>query len=675
MIHQQFNNVLLWTSSLRSYGSASIIPDSSYRPNIQRRDASAVRGQATQVISSAEASPGPPPPRIGTFDRDNDAGQTINKGKDGLKKPASDSDEDASRKVRRELDKELLYLQDPLKLAENTVRLLRNNDDEKALELVRMASKRASCIVSWNHVIDYELSKSRVSKALKTYNEMKKRAQQPDAHTYTILLRGLAWNPDPEQSLPHALKIYYSMFADNCPVKPNVIHTNAILKVCALAKDLDAMWGVAAKLPTRGPGASNNLTFTIILNAIRQVAWQNDKVLTDEAWEQKSLRRQRAIMQGRKLWEEIIPRWRAGDVWIDEELVCAMGRLLLVGSARRDYDDVLSLVEQVMAVPRQMPSLPEPKGPGSAAPAEDQIAIASQPVQTEEPSISDEVEDEIHPSENNVEGSVPQLDHSETEGGPLLTLEPALTHVFRSESQQIPKAVSVARPGRNTLSLLLSACTTLRAISAAQSYWGILTDPSGPYNIQPDAENYHGYLRLLRVQRASKLAADLVQDMHSGELKEMNMLRPKTFRIALSSCTRNKLNPNAIVHAGRVVDIMCKRLKPLDVRALDMYVDTISAVAAYDFRAAVAAIRTSLATAIRLLKNWVNFSAQEVGERARDEIMELVQKVYGVCDRTMDLAGDRLEARDRRDLAAMRSSFRVWLKKLKGKEEEEEEEV
>ncbi|KAI4144395.1 MAG: hypothetical protein L6R39_004203, partial [Caloplaca ligustica] len=143
------------------------------------------------------------------------------------------------------------------------------------------------------------------------------------------------------------------MFADNCPVKPNIIHTNTVLKVCALAKDMDALWGIAAKLPTRGPGASNNLTFTIILNAIRNIAWHNDKDLPDETLEEKGLRRQRAVMQGRRMWEEIIPRWRAGDMWIDEELVCAMGRLLLLGSTEKDYRDVLALADQVMAIPRQ----------------------------------------------------------------------------------------------------------------------------------------------------------------------------------------------------------------------------------------------------------------------------------------------------------------------------------
>ncbi len=70
------------------------------------------------------------------------------------------------------LEKELVWLQDPLKLAENTVSLLKDNKSEKAIEIVRMASKNVSCSVSWNHLIDYEMSKGSVHKAIKIYNEV-----------------------------------------------------------------------------------------------------------------------------------------------------------------------------------------------------------------------------------------------------------------------------------------------------------------------------------------------------------------------------------------------------------------------------------------------------------------------------------------------------------------------
>ena len=73
---------------------------------------------------------------------------------------------------RTELEQELRYLRDPLKLAENTVSLLRQDDHKKALELVRIASRTMACTVSWNHIIDYDMGRGKVSAAIKTYNEV-----------------------------------------------------------------------------------------------------------------------------------------------------------------------------------------------------------------------------------------------------------------------------------------------------------------------------------------------------------------------------------------------------------------------------------------------------------------------------------------------------------------------
>ncbi len=66
---------------------------------------------------------------------------------------------------------EVRWLKDPVKLANHTVKLLHGDDFEKALEIVRLASKNVECTVSWNHLIDYEMSKARVTNAVKLYNE------------------------------------------------------------------------------------------------------------------------------------------------------------------------------------------------------------------------------------------------------------------------------------------------------------------------------------------------------------------------------------------------------------------------------------------------------------------------------------------------------------------------
>jgi hypothetical protein len=70
------------------------------------------------------------------------------------------------------MTKQLKYLKDPLKLAEHVRKILRDDDFESALALVRAASKDTQCIVSWNHLIDWQLSRQKMNGAIKTYNEV-----------------------------------------------------------------------------------------------------------------------------------------------------------------------------------------------------------------------------------------------------------------------------------------------------------------------------------------------------------------------------------------------------------------------------------------------------------------------------------------------------------------------
>ena len=67
---------------------------------------------------------------------------------------------------------ELRWLKDPVALADHTVKLLRENESLKALKIVRLASRDVECTVSWNHLIDYEMSQARVNQAIKLYNEV-----------------------------------------------------------------------------------------------------------------------------------------------------------------------------------------------------------------------------------------------------------------------------------------------------------------------------------------------------------------------------------------------------------------------------------------------------------------------------------------------------------------------
>ena len=81
-----------------------------------------------------------------------------------------------------EIKRELEYLKDPLKIADEVRRRLRNlngnipdeakNQLNRIKQLVRAASKELECVVSWNHIINHEFLQRRPNAALKAFNEV-----------------------------------------------------------------------------------------------------------------------------------------------------------------------------------------------------------------------------------------------------------------------------------------------------------------------------------------------------------------------------------------------------------------------------------------------------------------------------------------------------------------------
>lgn len=52
------------------------------------------------------------------------------------------------------------------------MRLLKRDQHQKALAIVRVASRDVECTVSWNHLVDYEMGNGRVASGSKLYNEV-----------------------------------------------------------------------------------------------------------------------------------------------------------------------------------------------------------------------------------------------------------------------------------------------------------------------------------------------------------------------------------------------------------------------------------------------------------------------------------------------------------------------
>jgi len=80
----------------------------------------------------------------------------------------------SSDQKEAQIRRELQFLPDPLQLAGRVKAALKKGDEEKAVLLTQKASKMMSCTVSWNHLIDYQMSKGHVVPAMKTYNDVRR---------------------------------------------------------------------------------------------------------------------------------------------------------------------------------------------------------------------------------------------------------------------------------------------------------------------------------------------------------------------------------------------------------------------------------------------------------------------------------------------------------------------
>ena len=372
---------------------------------------------------------------------------------------------------------------------------------------------------------------------------MKKRAQFPDSHTYLLLLRGFAENPELPNSMGNALAVYHSMSATGSRVSPTIIHGNAMLKVCARANNMDALRGVLSRLPESGKGAPDVLTYTTVLNALRMDRYNiPDETVSEEEYAQN---REEAVYEGRRLWEDVIARWRNGNLLIDSDLVCAMGRLLLSGVRPTSWDDVLSLIEQTMNIPRLAPRMgTEERKSSHLAP---RLMAPHIPAGLKE-AVYLKHRGTAHSAEPHV-------------GGEFDTIE----DIQDDYNNQGPPSLTSVQPDSNTLSLVVEACLKMAAKQLADKYWTLMTKR---LNVIPDLDNIHMYLRCLRQYRSSSRAAELL----STELARPDT-KPtaKTFRIAMGTCERDSLNPNVMTNANLIMGLMEKHLDKYDPLTATIY--------------------------------------------------------------------------------------------------------
>jgi pentatricopeptide repeat protein len=453
-------------------------------------------------------------------------------------------------KLEIQAQKEAVFLVDPLRLANTVLDNLREDNYEKAKALV-IASDRYGAtlgrpagsvnnVVSWNHLMDYLMAKHQPKDALHLLQDMKKRGHSPDAYTYTILLRGLAENHAQmgDKAAVTAVKLYNGMFAPNSDVKTSTLITNAALTVCAKSGDMDALWSIAGRMPQTRRGSADHWTYTTVLNAMQSDlrAKMSEAGSGEEYNRLREISIEKTMNDARMLWREVIAKWRSADVVIDEKLVSAMGRLLLTSKRKQDALDVFELVRQVMGVHVHHQSLEETRR-----------SLQEHNATSEEADEGDSLSDEARSTPEERQNGTGQFKTFDL----VNAQDTALSQVYETDAKQ----PLYAKPGNNVLSLVLEAAADLLKAHIGKAYWELLTDPAGQYQIEPDTQNCLAYMRLLRASRSARSALDMLQRDWTGPAADF-LRRRGTYVVAMSTCVRNRLNPEIFTIASRMLDIM-----------------------------------------------------------------------------------------------------------------------
>ncbi|TLS23259.1 uncharacterized protein PpBr36_05986 [Pyricularia pennisetigena] len=371
---------------------------------------------SSQAVNSAVTS-SPRPQDITRAIKNSPNTDSFGERKEDLNRKLPDS-KSLDYAVRRHLE---FLGDDRFKIARHVLSTLQRDAFDEALHLVRKISRAdRDYMVSWNHLISHLFQKQRLNAAIKLYNEAKKRGQTPTAQTYTIIFDGCAASEHPKQAVGEAIKLYHTLLRSE-RLQPNTKHLNAVLKVCSRAGDQEALFSILQT--AEGNRKADNLTYTTILNSIRVRTAPSARkpelkgLKKDEREDTRRMEIVVSIQRAKAIWEEIVRLWRSGKLILDEELVCAMGRILKTGD-REANSEILALIEQAMNIPRlDKAPLPAPQQP--------------------------------------------------TEGkSAVVTTRPV-------------SGMGFATPGRNTLSLVLESLGTTRQTSLAVRYWDIFVQEHG----------------------------------------------------------------------------------------------------------------------------------------------------------------------------------------------------
>lgn len=375
--------------------------------------------------------------------------------------------------------------------------------------------------------------------------QMKKRAQLPNAQTYTIIFRGCAESKHPLLAVSEAFKIYNAMLASS-RLKPNQIHLNAMLELCARAQDIETMFTVLRS--ANGQRTPNNLTYTIILNALRYQRSNQINPNEDEKEQKAAVHASIAttISRSKLVWDEVITRWGKSEIIMDEELLCAMGRVLLLGGAA-ETDSVLAMVGEVLGITRLRDGEPGLISPDTQTKA--QSRTLSQSKRPAKPKRIDTVE---------------QFEEFD-KGDDFDSTQPKDTgHAHPASNSTVPaEPTAMAKmAGNNTLSLIMRALVQAKRTKLAARYWDYFLQT---FNIVPDRRNYRDYIDCLSTGAASGKAARVLVSM-PNTIADGNL-----YRRGILLCQWDAFNEKAFENATLIHNAMVRKLRVPDPRCMKLY--------------------------------------------------------------------------------------------------------
>ncbi|PYI22051.1 hypothetical protein BO99DRAFT_420372 [Aspergillus violaceofuscus CBS 115571] len=477
------------------------------------------------------------------------------------------------RHTKKQVEMELKWLPDPKRLAERVGRLLQAREIIMAAALVRAAQKEGrECMVAWNYIFEYCMKQGATMAAYKFYTDMKKRGRRPNSHTYTIMMNGFSvYNPrEKAKNVDAAMRVYRSI-EENPDVERDIIHSNAMLKVCWLQEDMDTLWRVAGDLPEEGPGSPNAHTYTIILRAIQSRLERSTQDIPSKHVRPHCEKRKAAITEGKRVWADVVYRWKKGQLQLDNHLVHSMAELLL--NAFSDYNcwEVLALYNQTAGLPI-FANKPSPDkeyedkwaskrhGKRRDGPNADYLPFVNynnEPIETE---VTKESESEL------VEEQEPEQEQEQE------NFDHLFDPVHDGTGSSAPALITL---GNREIDVLLEACLTMvQGMRPGKQYWEYLTREGHADLIKPDAAAIHQYLRLLRYSRSTREAIAVIRD----QMVPAGITDPKTFHIAMSVCRRDTRNGNVLQLADEMLDLMGRALVLPEPRALVGYLDLVQSL-------------------------------------------------------------------------------------------------